>query len=153
MPRKSRRQLAALKGWRTRRAHARARSLAAKRGWETRRLNARASKPDKPFRQRAQMWRVTISAPYFQRSKSKKRSGSIASSYMVRGYFRTEKSAQRASAHLRELAREGRDKVLEENPRSWWTGSRNEVNEEIRSVPFDSRFLNTTEEKDENLDN
>lgn len=37
MPRKTKRQLAALKGWETRRAAARARSRAAKKGWKKRR--------------------------------------------------------------------------------------------------------------------
>jgi hypothetical protein len=47
MPRKSKRSLAALKGWRTRRANARARSLAAKKGWRTRREKERSRKPGK----------------------------------------------------------------------------------------------------------
>jgi hypothetical protein len=47
MPRKNKRSLAALKGWRTRHARARARSLAAKKGWRTRHEQERKRKPSK----------------------------------------------------------------------------------------------------------
>jgi hypothetical protein len=51
MPRKSKRTLAALKGWRTRRANERVRSLAAKKGWRTRReTEKRKRKRDIPER-------------------------------------------------------------------------------------------------------
>lgn len=62
MPKRTKRERrqAALKGWRTRRANARARSLAAKKGWATRRRNARKRTKAKEPRLKGPEYQINV---------------------------------------------------------------------------------------------
>ena len=96
------------------------------------------------------MWRVTVSAPYYHRKGGKKR-GSISSSYIVRGWYRTKAEAKKALEKLTDAAIDGRFTVLESDRKTWWNGKDDHVNTAIQSVPYDANLLDTTEEQDERI--
>ena len=170
MPRKSKaflaRSAAAKLGWQRRRRaeqkEFKRRSDAEKKGWITRKRNVRSGSRRKAVKKTVSrtvttvkrttpkvMWRVTVSAPYYRRAAKPKRS-SISSSYMVRGWYRTKREAQKALNKLTELAISGRDEILDSDMNTWWTGD-NTVNTDIKSVPYDERFLDTIEEQNEEI--
>src|SRR5208282_5940822 len=102
MPRKSKaflaRSRAAKLGWQRRkhaeRAEFKRHSEAAKKGWANRKLNKKIQsvKEYQTARSPKVIWRVTVSAPYYRRKKGKR--GSISSSYMVRGWYKTKREAK-----------------------------------------------------------
>jgi hypothetical protein len=170
MPRKSKaflaRSAAAKLGWQRRRRaeqkEFKRRSEAAKKAWITRRSVSKRPVSKRPVSKQVVskqvvskrpvsklMWRVTVSAPYYRRA-AKPRRGSISSSYMVRGWYRTKREAQKALNKLTELAISGRDEILDSDMNTWWTGD-NTVNTDIKSVPYDERFLDTIEEQNEEI--
>lgn len=145
MARRSKRSyhLAALKGWRTRRANAKANK------------GKRLSKPkkrtgsNKPVPRK--MWRITVGAPYEIRQRGKKRnraSGKKGSpdkaSYMVRGWYSSYEDAIQAQEELEELALAGRDSYEDETPRAFHRDEQEEVNIEIIEVSYDQNLIDTT---------
>src|SRR5208282_4037365 len=134
MPRKSKaflaRSRAAKLGWQRRkhaeRAEFKRHSEAAKKGWANRKLNKKIQsvKEYQTARSPKVMWRVTVSAPYYRRIpriRNKKISrGSIASSYMVRAWYRTKREAQEALEELTDMAIDGRFDALEADRKAWW---------------------------------
>jgi hypothetical protein len=139
------------------------RSLAAIKGWRTRRANAKIKgthKPSKKSRKTSKrvhrkMWRVTVGAAYEIRpkrgkGKNKKRKGSPAkASYMIRAWFSDYASAVNAQDDLEERAIAGRDEVEDSNKNAFHTDNEDEVNVEISTVEYDERLLDTVEETNE----
>lgn len=95
------------------------------------------------------MWAVTVAAPYFIRQKGKKRlhDSPDSAAYMVQGWYRTQKLAQRARASLVKMAIRGRVRAVESNPRAYDPGIAPDV--EIKKVPYRAKLLGTIEETDE----
>lgn len=150
MGRRSKRsyRLAALKGWRTRRANVKAKaSSSSKQVPNRKRSKKRTRKPS-----RKKMWRVTVGAPYEirQRGKKKNRTGSPdKASYMVRGWYSSYEDAISAQKKLEKLAIEGRNSYEDETPRAFHRDANEEVNIAIETVEYDSSLLDIVEETNE----
>jgi hypothetical protein len=144
MARRSKRsyRLAALKGWRTRRANARAKKV--------HRVSRKTGRDSK--RVPRKMWRVTVGAAYEIRKRGKKKNRKESpdkASYMVRAWYSDYASAVSAQQELEERAIEGRDTYEDENPRAFHRDTEEEVNIAIETVEYDSRLLDVIEETNE----
>jgi hypothetical protein len=150
MGRRSKRsyRLAALKGWRTRRANESRQS--GHRPKKVRRVSRITGSDSK--RVPRKMWRVTVGAAYEIRARKKKnRKGNSPekASYMVRAWYSDYGSAVSAQQELEERAIEGRDTYEDENPRAFHRDTEEEVNVAIETVEYDSGLLDVIEETNE----
>lgn len=122
----------------------------------TRYKRKRVSVPTKPPIKRIppapelHMFRVTIAATYYVRSMktANRKGGSPASAaYVARGWYSTFARAVAAQDSLTERAEAGRDDAVDEIKRAYDQGDDPDI--EIRTVPFDERFINVIEEVNE----
>lgn len=154
MPRKSkaaqRRSASALKGWRTRRRNERERKSGPAKAKKKARVAAERKKSARSTCPRSRfMWAVTVAAPYFirQKGKYKRHDSPDSAAYMVQGWYRTKKLAQRARTGLVRLAIRGRIWVVESNPRAYDLRITPDV--EIKKVPYRTKLIGTIKEIDE----
>lgn len=98
------------------------------------------------------MWRITVAANYYIRKpKQKNRKGESPESaaYIVRRWYKSENDARAAEDELIELTEDRRDELMDEIPNAF---SKEEgANVEIKSVPYDSKLIDTTEEVNDEL--
>lgn len=97
------------------------------------------------------MFRLTVAAPYYtrQRGKKKNRNSPFSSSFIVRGWFRTQREAKQAVDDFIDRAIGGRDNAIDKDKESF--SKEEEPNVEIKPVSYDARYIDIEEEQNERI--